>query len=73
MAKVFHFVVAGRFDDNGKPHFTTDDELFLARFPEGGVFDEESQSWMPRKDMDIVADYELFEALVAKLGGSDNG
>ena len=63
---IHYFVVAASLDDTGKPTFIVDDEVFMARFTEGGVWDEEAQEW--KYPDDSVADSALAEALADQLG-----
>ena len=67
MANNIHYFVVGAYvDDQGKANFIVDDEVFMARFHDGGVWNEDTQEWQ-RPD-DLVVDSTLAEKLAEQLG-----
>lgn len=66
--KYHYFVVAAHIDDKGKPNFIIDDEMFMTFFDGKGVYDEETDEWVPRHEIDTETDVELSQALAEQLG-----
>jgi hypothetical protein len=66
MSKVHYFVVAASLDENGKPLFVLDDEL-LVHLP-GPVWDEDTEEWIGRGEIDEALDQELAYKLGEQLG-----
>lgn len=66
MSKVHYFVVAASLEENGKPLFVIDDEL-LGHLP-GSVWDEDTQEWVGRGEIDEAIDEQLGRGLAEQLG-----